>query len=175
VKKFKEILEEAINYHPGYQTIKHDASVVPEVFKGTISKGALQSGDPSLVTILGQHAGMHPSVFDFQGDDMVCSCPNCGCGGQKIVPGALRGCYDVNDLVAAMRGHADTWKPRTEGLDEKKVSRPKTPKEYQYGPRKGQKIDWKGRGDDQCVGCGSQPGDGRTPGCKHPDGCGYQW
>ena len=24
-----------------------------------------------------------------------------------------------------------------------------------------------------CPGCGCRPGDGRTEGCKHPDGCGY--
>lgn len=24
-----------------------------------------------------------------------------------------------------------------------------------------------------CPGCGSLPGDGRTAGCLHPDGCGY--
>jgi len=24
-----------------------------------------------------------------------------------------------------------------------------------------------------CAGCGCKPGEGRTPGCTHPDGCGY--
>jgi hypothetical protein len=24
-----------------------------------------------------------------------------------------------------------------------------------------------------CPGCGCEPGDGVTPGCSHPDGCGY--
>lgn len=24
-----------------------------------------------------------------------------------------------------------------------------------------------------CLGCGCMPGDGRTKGCTHPDGCGY--
>jgi hypothetical protein len=24
-----------------------------------------------------------------------------------------------------------------------------------------------------CEGCGCEPGDGRTPGCAHPDGCGW--
>lgn len=27
--------------------------------------------------------------------------------------------------------------------------------------------------DDACAGCGCQPGDGRTPGCSDPEGCGY--
>lgn len=26
-----------------------------------------------------------------------------------------------------------------------------------------------------CPGCGCMPGDGRTPHCSHPDGCGYQY
>jgi hypothetical protein len=27
--------------------------------------------------------------------------------------------------------------------------------------------------EDACPGCGCKAGDGRTDGCKHPDGCGY--
>lgn len=43
---------------------------------------------------------------------------------------------------------------------------------YKYGPKKGQRISWSKKNEDQCAGCGCLPGEGKTPGCQDPDGCG---
>jgi len=40
-------------------------------------------------------------------------------------------------------------------------------------PFEGEVIDLRTDDDCACPGCGCKPGEGRTPGCNHPDGCGY--
>ena len=120
MKRFATILDEALDYKAGQTRIDHPGTgdMVPTVFQGKIDKGALQSGDPSLVSILAAHVGIQPTALTFDGDDMCCNDGKCACGGSRIMPAALGGSHDVASMIRSLKRHFGV----RESLDEAKDS-----------------------------------------------------
>jgi hypothetical protein len=102
--------------------IDHDPTgdMVPTAYRGKINKGALQSGDPSLVSILAAHVGIQPTALTFKGEDMCCNDGNCKCGGARIMPAALGGAHDVASMIRNLKRHFGV----RESLDERKFHIP---------------------------------------------------
>ena len=92
--------------------------------------------------------------------------------GWRYIPGAFPGLWEVTSLFVqgkwvidyeAAHKHGGTFIGQATWNFGAELDREAYPEVWSQFPED----------DDACLGCGSRPGDGVTPECNHPEGCGF--